>query len=299
MRNKKLTGTGVALITPFKEDCSIDFDSLSNLINYLIKNGVDYMVVMGTTGESATLSLAEQNLIITHAKKIINNRVPIVVGVGGNNTAEVVNRIGSMDFSGIEAVLSVSPYYNKPSQKGLLYHYSKISEASPVDIILYNVPSRTSSNIEVKTVSELAKKHDNIIGIKEASGDISQCMDLISSCPDDFMVISGDDKMTFPIMSLGGVGVISVQAMAIPQIFTNMVQALLDQNMLLAQSYHYELLKSVDLFYIDGNPSGIKEALYSIGICQSNQVRPPLVKMSREHAARLNDVLKETLNNKK
>ena len=248
---------------------------------------------MGTTGESATLSLNEQNLIIAHAKKIINNRVPIVVGVGGNNTAEVVNRIGSMDFSGIEAILSVSPYYNKPSQKGLLYHYSMISEASPVDVILYNVPSRTSSNIEVKTVSELAEKHDNIIGIKEASGDISQCMDLVSSCPDGFMIISGDDKMTFPIMSLGGVGVISVQAMAIPQIFTNMVRALLDQNMLLAQSYHYELLKSVDLFYIDGNPSGIKEALYNIGICQSNQVRPPLVKMSRENAAILNDVVKK------
>ena len=173
-----------------------------------------------------------------------------------------------------------------------------ISEASPVDVILYNVPSRTSSNIEVKTVSELAEKHDNIIGIKEASGDISQCMDLVSSCPDGFMIISGDDKMTFPIMSLGGVGVISVQAMAIPQIFTNMVRALLDQNMLLAQSYHYELLKSVDLFYIDGNPSGIKEALYSIGICQSNQVRPPLVKMSRENASRLNDVVKRTINNK-
>tara|TARA_B100000427_G_scaffold210953_1_gene175902 strand:- start:310 stop:1206 length:897 start_codon:yes stop_codon:yes gene_type:complete len=298
MRNEKLTGTGVALITPFKEDCSIDFESLGNLINHLIENGVDYMVVMGTTGESVTLSLAEQNLIIAHAKKIINNRVPIVVGIGGNNTAEVVNRIDSMDFSGIEAILSVSPYYNKPSQKGLLSHYSMISEASPVDVILYNVPSRTSSNIEVKTVSELAEKHDNIIGIKEASGDIAQCMDLVSSCPDGFMIISGDDKMTFPIMSLGGVGVISVQAMAIPQIFTNMVQALLDQNMLLAQSYHYELLKSVDLFYIDGNPSGIKEALYNIGICQSNQVRPPLVKMSRENAARLNDLVKKTINNK-
>ena len=259
MRNKKLIGTGVALVTPFKEDFSIDFDSLGNLINHLIDNGVDYMVVMGTTGESATLSLDEQQLIINYVKKIINNRVPIVVGMGGNNTNELVGRISSMDFSGIEAILSVSPYYNKPSQKGLLYHYSKISEASPVDIILYNVPSRTSLNINPETVVMLAEKHNNIIGIKEASGDIAQCMDLISSCPTDFMIISGDDKMTFPIMSLGGVGVISVQAMAIPAIFTQMVQALLDKNISLAQLHHYELLKSVDLFYIDGNPSGIKE----------------------------------------
>ena len=299
MRNKKLIGTGVALVTPFKEDFSIDFDSLSNLINHLIDNGVDYMVVMGTTGESATLSLDEQQLIINYVKKIINNRVPIVVGIGGNNTTEVVGRIGSMDFSGIEAILSVSPYYNKPSQKGLLYHYSKISEASPVDIILYNVPSRTSLNINPETVVVLAEKHNNIIGIKEASGDIAQCMDLISNCPTDFMIISGDDKMTFPIMSLGGVGVISVQAMAMPTIFTQMVQALLEKNISLAQLHHYELLKSVDLFYIDGNPSGIKETLYDIGICHSNQVRPPLVKMNRDNADQLNYLVKETLGNKK
>tara|TARA_B100000530_G_scaffold334099_1_gene283330 strand:+ start:1673 stop:2569 length:897 start_codon:yes stop_codon:yes gene_type:complete len=298
MRNNNLVGTGVALITPFNEDFSIDFDSLGNLINHLIKNSIDYFVVMGTTGESATLSLAEQDEVLDYVKKTVNKRVPLVLGVGGNNTQQVLNRINSIDFSHIEAILSVCPYYNKPSQQGVFHHYAAIAEKSPVDIILYNVPSRTSLNIDTETVSSLAQKYPNIIGIKEASGDISQCMELISKSPDDFMIISGDDKMTFPIMSLGGVGVISVQAMAFPSLFSDMVNSSLNKDIDAAKQHHYNLLKSVDLFYVDGNPPGIKEALCFLNICNSNQVRLPLVRMSRNNAKILNVLIQETINNK-
>ncbi len=299
MRNKNLTGTGVALITPFNRDNSIDFDSLKKLINHLIKNQIDYLVVMGTTGESAVLTFDEQNEVINYVKKIVNNRLPIIVGIGGNDTIQVVNKIKSFDFNGIEAILSVCPYYNKPSQSGIFAHYSKLSKVSPVDIILYNVPSRTSVNMSVETVVSLAENCQNIVGIKEASGNIEQCMDLFSSCPDDFMIISGDDKMTFPIMLLGGVGVISVQAMALPSLFSKMVQSTLSGNIDLARKCHYELLKSVDLFYVNGNPSGIKEALYQLKICSSNQVRLPLVPMNAQYASKLNFQIQNTLSNKK
>ena len=299
MRNDNLIGTGVALITPFKEDFSIDFDSLDRLINHLLMNGVKYFVVMGTTGESATLSLDEQNKVLAHIKKIVNKRVPLVLGVGGNDTNQVLDRIHGYDFSEIEAILSVCPYYNKPSQMGLFSHYSAIAEASPVDIILYNVPSRTGLNIDTDTVVSLANKYHNIIGVKEASGDIAQCMDLIDKTPDDFMIISGDDKMTFPIMSLGGVGVISVQAMALPNIFTNMVDLCLKSDFELAKTYHYQLLKTVDLFYVDGNPSGVKEVLSFLKICDSSQVRLPLVKMNSNNAQMLSVLIEKTIYNKK
>lgn len=299
MRNNNLIGTGVALVTPFNEDFSIDFDSLGQLINYLIDNKINYFVVMGTTGESATLSLDEQNKILNYIKRVVNNRIPLVLGVGGNNTNQILDRISSFDFSGIEAILSVCPYYNKPSQKGLFSHYSAISQISPVDIILYNVPSRTGLNIDPKTVALLASQYPNIVGIKEASGDVAQCMDLMNRTSDDFMIISGDDKMTFPIMSLGGVGVISVQAMALPNIFSNMVDLILKEKIHLAKKYHYDLLKSVDLLYVDGNPSGIKEALSYLKICNSSQVRLPLVKMSQDNTKLLHAALKETIHNKK
>ena len=299
MRNNNLYGTGVALITPFNEDFSIDFNSLEKIINNLIINNIDYLVVMGTTAESATLSEEEQESIISYVKKIVNHRIPIVIGVGGNDTSLVLNKMQSIDFSGIEAILSVCPYYNKPSQDGIFAHYSKIAEASPVDIILYNVPSRTSLNIDSQTVSKLARNYHNIVAIKEASGNIAQCMDLFSDCPSDFMIISGDDKMTFPIMTLGGVGVISVQAMALPSLFSKMVNFISNGDLNNAKDCHYKLLKSVDLFYIDGNPSGIKEALYSLGLCSSNQVRLPLVKMNRDNAKKLNYIIQQTLDTKK
>ena len=298
MRNKKLIGTGVALITPFNEDFTIDFNSLGVLIDHLIENKINYFVVMGTTAESATLSIEEQNKILKYIKEKTNNRVPIVFGLGGNDTNSILNRIHSLDFHGIEAVLSVCPYYNKPSQRGLLEHYSKISEVSPVDIILYNVPSRTALNIDVNTVVTLAERHSNIIGIKEASGNISQCMELILKCPSDFMIISGDDKMTFSIMSLGGVGVISVQAMAFPLLFSSMVKLILEKKIGEAKKCHYNLLKSVDMFYVDGNPPGVKQALKTIGICSSNQVRLPLVKMDSTNAKKISLLVCQTLDNK-
>ena len=291
MRNNKLLGTGVALITPFKEDYTIDYQSLERLIDYLIEKEINYLVVMGTTAESATLNYDEQNEILSFVKKIVNNRLPLVFGVGSNNTAQLVNRIDNMNFEGIEAILSVAPYYNKPNQTGIFNHYDIVAKNTPVDIIIYNVPSRTAINIEPDTVEKLALKHKNIIGIKEASGDINNCMDLISRCPDDFMIISGDDKMTYPIMSLGGVGVISVQAMAFPKLFTTMVDACLQSEYDVAKKKHYELLKSVDLFYIDGNPTGIKEALFFKNICNSSQVRLPLVKMDPDNAKKLHLLL--------
>jgi len=291
MRNNNLIGTGVALITPFNSDGSLDLVSLDKLIDYLLMNGVNYFVVLGTTAESVNLSILEQDVIINHVKKKVDNRVPIVLGLGGNNTSEIIRRIDTINFEGIEAILSVSPYYNKPSQKGLFEHYNLIANKSPVDILLYNVPSRTSLDIDNETIIDLALKHQNIIGVKEASGSISKCMDLISNSPDDFMIISGDDKMTYPIMALGGVGVISVQAMAFPAIFSKMVNCVLNNNFADAKTYHYQLLESVDMFYVEGNPSGIKEALFYMGICKSNYVRLPLVQMTNDNAQKLHKFL--------
>ena len=290
MRNKKLIGTGIALITPFNNDYSIDFKSLENLIDNLIET-VDYFVVMGTTAESSTLSLVEQNSIIEFISKKVENRIPLVLGVGGNNTLHIKNVINELNLDSFEAVLSVVPYYNKPTQQGLVAHYSSIAEISPVDIILYNVPSRTSLNMEANTVSFLANKYPNIIGVKEASGNIEGCMDLFDKCPDDFMIISGDDKMTFPILTLGGRGVISVQAMSFPRIFSKMVNHLLEGNVNEARKYHFKLLKSVDMFYVEGNPVGVKQALYMQGLISSNQVRLPLLKMSKNNANKFRKIL--------
>ena len=291
MRNNNLIGTGVALITPFNNDGSLDLLSLDKLIDYLLTNGINYFVVLGTTAESVNLSKSEQDIIINHIKKKVDNQVPIVLGLGGNNTSEIIRRMDEINFEGIEAILSVSPYYNKPSQQGLFEHYDLIASKSPVDILLYNVPARTSSNIDNETIISLAVKHKNIIGVKEASGSISKCMNLISTAPDDFMIISGDDKMTYPIMTLGGVGVISVQGMAFPSVFSKMVNYALNNNFIDAKRCHYQLLESVDMFYVDGNPSGIKEALFYMGICRSNQVRLPLVKMKDSNAKKIHKFL--------
>lgn len=295
MRNNNLIGTGVALITPFNNDYTIDFKSLDNLIDNLINNNINYVVVMGTTAESATLSKAEKINILKHVKKKINGRIPIVFGIGGNNTTDVISLIKEIDLKGVEAILSVAPYYNKPTQDGLYAHFEQIALNSPVDIILYNVPSRTSVNINVETIKKLAENHKNIIGIKEASGDIVKSMDIISKTPKDFMLISGDDKLTFPIMSLGGCGVISVQAMAFPNLFVKMVNYLLQYDLESAKKIHFKLLESVDLFYIDGNPAGIKTALSFLKICSSSQLRLPLVKMSHDNANKLCQLIKNSI----
>jgi len=298
MRNTKLIGTGVALITPFDENCNIDFNSLKKIIEKSLNNGINYFVVLGTTAESVTLSLDEQDQILKFVIKIVNKRVPIVLGMGGNNTDYLLNRISKTNFSDITAILSVAPYYNKPTQEGLFQHYSKIAEKCPIDILLYNVPGRTSSNIEPETISKLANSYKNIVGVKEASGDIAQCMDIKQKVPKDFLLISGDDKMTFPIMMLGGHGVISVQAMVFPKIFSSMVKSALDKNLKIAQESHFTLLKSVDMFYVEGNPAGVKQGLHFLGLLSSNQLRLPLVRMSQKNSKLLNGLISETLRDK-
>jgi len=298
MRNIKLTGTGVALVTPFDENYNIDFNSLEKIIENSLNNGINYFVVLGTTAESVTLSLDEQDEILKFVLKIVNKRVPIVLGMGGNNTNYLLKKISKTNFSEITAILSVAPYYNKPTQEGLFQHYSKIAEKCPIDILLYNVPGRTSSNIEPETISRLANSYKNIVGVKEASGDIAQCMDIKQKVPKDFLLISGDDKMTFPIMMLGGHGVISVQAMAFPLTFSSMVKSALDKNLKIAQDLHFILLKSVDMFYVEGNPTGIKQGLYFLGLLSSNQLRLPLIRMSQKNSKLLNALISETLRDK-
>ena len=298
MRNNKLIGTGVALVTPFDNQYNIDFISLEKIIENLITNGINYFVVLGTTAESATLSIDEQDEILDFVVKIVDSRIPIVLGLGGNDTNFLLNRMKQINFDNITAILSVSPYYNKPSQEGLFQHYSKLAEECPIDILLYNVPSRTSSNINPDTVQKLAISYKNIVGIKEASGDIAQCMEIKQKVPKDFLLISGDDKMTFPITTLGGHGVISVQAMAFPEIFSSMVSLALNKNIEKARELHFRLLNSVDMFYIEGNPAGIKQALYFLELCSTNELRLPLVKMTKKNASLLNNLILKTIQEK-
>ena len=284
-------GIGVAVVTPFTENNEIDKEAIYKLSDHLFFNGMSYVVVQGTTGESSVLNDQEKNLVNSLFTDAFKGRIPLILGMSSNDTRYICNLISNYDFSGFEAIMSVCPYYNKPSQDGIFQHFSKISDLSPLPLILYNVPGRTSCDISNNTIIKLSEYSKNIIGIKEASGDINNCMELVSRCPDDFMIISGDDKMTYPIMSLGGVGVISVQAMAFPELFTTMVNACLQSKYDIAKKKHYELLKSVDLFYIDGNPAGIKEALFFKNICNSSQVRLPLVKMDKDNAKKMHLLL--------
>jgi len=274
---KKLYGTGVALVTPFFEDGSIDFKSLKRLLSHTAK-GVDYYVVMGTTGEAATLSTEEKKQVLEF---VINNntkQLPIVFGIGGNNTQEVLHSIKESDFKGIDAILSVSPYYSKPSQEGIVQHFKAIANASPVPVILYNVPGRTSSNLTAETTLKLAL-HKNIIGIKEASGSIEQCMTIVKNKPKDFMLISGDDMLTVPFYAIGGVGVISVLANALPLIFKKMKEHAFKGNFAKARQEQFQLLEINSPMYEEGNPVGVKYLLSLAGIC-SEHVRLPLVSAS-------------------
>ncbi len=273
--NTKFIGTAVAIITPFNEDKSIDFDALGKLYEYYLSNGIKYFVVLGTTGENATLSVDEKNAVLDFAVEKINGRAPIVAGFGGNNTREIISSIKKRDFAGIDAILSVSPYYNKPNQAGLVEHYTAIADASPVPVILYNVPGRTAGNISAETTLKLAQ-HINIIAIKEASGNMSQIMQIIQHKPDDFLVLSGDDALTLPMLSVGASGVISVVAMAEPKKMSDMVNFALEGNFKDAQRLHYQILDLTNAIFEDGNPAGIKAALY----CQNfikYHLRLPLV----------------------
>ncbi len=275
----KFIGTGVALITPFKSDFSVDVEAIKAIVQDLINNGIDYIVVLGTTAESATLTYEEKQLVIKTVVEANNNQIPLVLGMGGNSTAALAQEIKEADLSAFDAVLSVSPYYNKPSQEGIFQHYKVIAEASSKPVIIYNVPGRTSSNILPATVQRIAENIPNIIGIKEAAGDMVQAMKLISLVPKDFLVISGDDMITLPMVLAGGHGVISVIAQGFPDAFSKMVRLGLEGNVKEAYKLHYKEAPSIDYIFAEGNPGGIKALLNSRNLCE-NVLRLPLVKVS-------------------
>ncbi|WP_438966531.1 4-hydroxy-tetrahydrodipicolinate synthase [Flavobacterium sp.] len=279
-------GTGVALVTPFKKDFSVDTEALTKIVNFNIEGGVEYLVVLGTTAESATLSSAEKELVIETIKTANAGRLPLVLGVGGNNTAKVIEELQTRDFTGFSAILSVSPYYNKPTQEGIYQHFKAISQASPLPIILYNVPGRTASNMLPSTVVRLANECKNVIAIKEAAGDIVQAMKLIQHKPSDFLVISGDDMVTLPMVLAGGAGVISVIGEGFPKEFSEMVRFGLQRKINEAYQLHYQLADAIDMIFEQGNPAGIKEVFKSRGLAE-NTVRLPLVNVNEDLANRL------------
>lgn len=276
MINNKLTGMGVALITPFKNDESIDFEALARLVEHQVKNGTDYLVVCGTTAETPTLTDDEKEEITRFVIDCNAGRLPVVLGVGGNNTKALVEKLQHYDFSGIDAILSVTPYYNKPSQEGLYQHYAAIANASPLPVILYNVPGRTGVNMLASTTLRLANEFCNICAIKEASGNFSQIDDIIKNKPEDFMVISGDDGITFPLITLGAVGVISVIGNAFPREFSRMVRLALEGDYSSARSIHHRFTELIELLFVEGNPAGVKSMLAVMGMIE-NKLRLPLV----------------------
>jgi len=283
---QSLIGTGVALVTPFKKDFSVDVEALKRIVNFQIDNGIDYLVILGTTAESATLNEAEKELVIKTIVEANNGRLPLVLGVGGNNTQQVIDELKSKNLSDFVAILSVSPYYNKPTQEGIYQHFKAIAEVSPLPIILYNVPGRTSSNMLPKTVLRLANDFKNIVAIKEAAGDIVQAMALIKDKPSDFLVISGDDMITLPMILAGGSGVISVIAEGFPKEFSEMVHLGLNKKVEEAYKIHYLLADSINMIFEQGNPAGIKEIFKTLGLSE-NTVRLPLITVDEELSGRI------------
>ena len=279
-------GVGVALVTPFMKNGSVDYNGLQKLINFQIENGTDYLVVQGTTGESATLSADEKKAVLDYIAEINAKRLPIVLGVGGNNTQAVAGQLENLDTTHLDGILSVSPYYNKPSQKGIVAHYKTIAKSTDLPIILYNVPGRTSSNLLAETTLELANEVDNIVAVKEASGDLEQIMTIIKNKPNGFLVLSGDDALTLPHMAIGGDGVISVVANAFPKRFSTLVHAALEGNMELAREKHYELIDVIKYLFADGNPGGVKHVLSLLNICEDH-LRLPLVKVNENTSKKL------------
>lgn len=280
----KFHGTGVALITPFKADGSVDHSGLKNIIDYTITGGVEYLVSLGTTGETATLSSDEKKAVWETTVEQTAGRVPLVAGIGGNNTAEVVNDLKKFDSKGFDAVLSVSPYYSKPTQEGIYQHYKAIAQASDLPVFLYNVPGRTSMNMTAETTLRLAHDFSNIIGTKEASGNFDQFNKIIKDKPEDFLFISGDDAVALPLVSMGAVGVISVVGNALPGILSTMVRMCLDGKFIEAQPLHYSLIEMINLCFAEGNPGGVKSALKLLDIC-GDTLRLPLVNVSADTTA--------------
>lgn len=291
---QSLIGTGVALVTPFKKDFSVDIEALQRIVNFSIDGGVEYLVVMGTTAENATLTQAEKELVIKTVIDTNKGRLPLVLGVGGNNTMQIVDELKTGDFSAFEAILSVSPYYNKPTQEGIYQHFKAIAEASPIPVILYNVPGRTSSNMLPSTVIRLANDFDNVVAIKEAAGDVVQAMQLIKNAPKDFLVISGDDMIALPIVLAGGAGVISVIAQGFPKEFSEMIRLGLNKKVTEAFKTQYILSDCIDMIFEQGNPAGIKQVFQALGIAE-NTVRLPLVSVDDSLANRLNEFVKHSI----
>ena len=288
MKYNPFKGTGIALITPFKADQSIDFEALTKIVNHVIDNGADFLVVLGTTSEAPTLSAEEKKLVISTILKANNGRLPILLGMGGNNTQAVIEAIKAQDFTGIQGILSVVPYYNKPNQRGMKTHFEAIANASPVPVVVYNVPGRVGVNLQAATCVELAK-HPNIIAVKEASGNLQQIMEILRDKPTDFDVLSGDDGITQPLMALGAQGVISVAANAYTKPFSRMMRAMKEGRTEEALHLHYAMLRMNQLIFADGNPAGIKCLMNHLGLCQ-NVLRLPLVPVNEKVEA---DIIEE------
>jgi 4-hydroxy-tetrahydrodipicolinate synthase len=284
----KFHGTGVAVVTPFQADGQVDYSALKTLIDHLVDGGVEYLVSLGTTGESATLNKEEKKKVWEFTAEAVNKRVHLVAGIGGNNTYETVAEIKAFDIAGYDAILSASPHYNKPTQEGIYQHYKAIAEAAPLPVILYNVPSRTGSTVSAQTTVRLAKDFKNIIGIKEASGNFELLNQLMRDKPEEFLVISGDDPITLPMIAMGAVGVISVIGNALPKQFSNMVRLCLNGDYKAAQPAHYSLIEFTRLMFAEGSPAGVKTALKQLSIC-GDTVRLPLVQVSKDTVEKIKE----------
>ena len=292
MAQNKFRGLGVALITPFQTDGSIDFDALDRLVEYQITGGVDFLCIMGTTAETPTLSREEKRLLKEHLVERVADRVPLLMGCGGNNTAAILEELRSENWRGIDGILSVCPYYNKPSQEGLYQHFAAIAKASPVSVVLYNVPGRTGVNMTAETTLRLAREFDNIVAIKEASGNITQMDDIIKNKPPHFDVISGDDGITFPLITLGAVGVISVIGNALPTEFSRMVRLALRGEYNTSLNIHHKFTELFKLLFVDGNPAGVKAMLSEMGLIQ-NVLRLPLVPTRLTTMEKISQIVRE------
>ena len=289
MSETKFTGTGVAIITPFKSDCSVDFPALERVTEHVIKGKVNYIVVLGTTGESVTLNKSEKIEVINTVIKASAKRVPIVVGIGGNNTMDVVEGIKTVDLKNVDGILSVVPYYNKPNQTGLYEHYKAVAQASSIPVILYNVPGRTGINMNADTTVRFAQDFQNLVAVKEASGNMQQIMEILRDKPEGFSVISGDDALTLPMIALGATGVISVVANALPHDFSTLVREALEGNYQLAKKIHFSLLEIISGLFTEGNPAGVKALMNQAKLIE-NVVRLPLTPVSEKHYKKLQEL---------
>ena len=292
MARNKFRGLGVALITPFTADGSVDYTALRRLLDYQLGNGIDFLCVLGTTAETPTLTAEEKQNIINLVQEKVKGQVPILLGMGGNNTAAIVQQVKTTDFKGIDGILSVCPYYNKPSQEGLYQHFKAIATACPVPVVLYNVPGRVGVNMTAETTLRLARECENIVAIKEASGNFTQIDDIIKNKPADFDVISGDDGITFPLITLGAAGVISVIGNALPKEFSRMVRLALNGDYNNALTIHHKFTELFKLLFVDGNPAGVKAMLSSMGIIQ-NELRLPLVPSRISTMEKISSIVKE------